>query len=148
MSGADAGRGGAKWFVAGCVVMVVMGLMHLAAELKGPIPAANDDQATLFRLLGQCRFELPGATRTMQQLMEGFGMFFTCASIAMAAIGLAALPLVRSGKRLQVVYAASCAVFLVISLVYWFLIPTSILAVTTTLFVVSALRDGPRRAIA
>lgn len=133
-----------RWFVAGCVVLALMGLTHaVAANLNQDLPP-GEDWVTFDRLYRS--LVVPGVGHTMEQIELGFGWFFSLASVVMGAAGLSLLPLARREpgivRRLAVVYGVGCAAALAISLRHWFFIPTSFLSASLVLFIVSALRDG------
>lgn len=137
-----------RWFIAACIVMIVMGVAHAVAAAMNPGMPPGDDWATFGRLYKT--LVVPDVNRTMEQIELGFGWFFTLASVVIAAGGLILLPIARREpaivRRLSVVYAVGCAAFLGISLVYWFVIPTSFLALSLVLFLIAAFRDGRARA--
>ncbi len=122
-----------RWFTAACIVMILMGLAHLAATRLAPQPEPKPgDEATLHQLLKSYQVELPGAKRTTLQIMEGFGLFFTLASAAMGIAGIAIAK--QSGaRRVAIVYAAALVAMLINSLIHWFIIPTSFLALALVL---------------
>lgn len=133
-----------RWFVAGCIVLALMGIAHaVAANLNQALPP-GEDWATFERLYKA--LVVPDVNRTMEQIELGFAWFFTLASVIMGAAGLSLLPIARREpgivRRLAVVYGVGCAVFLAVSLKYWFVIPTSFLSASLALFIASALRDG------
>jgi len=82
----------------------------------------------------------------MLQLMTGFGHFFTAACVAMGITGLTALRVrprsVPTIRAIAAVYLLAGVSFTVLSIVYWFIIPTSLLGVTTVLCAVSVFCDG------
>ena len=136
-----------RWFIAGCTVLILMGIAHaVAANLSQPLPP-GEDWVTFDRLYKS--LVVPDVNRTMDQIERGFGWFFTLASALLGVAGLSLLPIARREptivKRLAFVYTVGTAVLLVNSLIFWFIIPTSFLGAAGTLFLVSAFRDGRTR---
>ncbi len=135
-----------RWFIGACIVLILMGVAHAVAANFGKVPE-GEDWATFDRLART--LVVPDVNRTMEQVERGFGWFFTLASVVIAAGGLVLLPIARREpaivRRLAVVYTAGCAAFLAVSLVYWFIVPTSFLSLSMILFLVSSFRDGRAR---
>lgn len=137
------------FFIAGCVVLVLLGIAHSIANLQDLPAPPSEEWGTLLRLM--TTLEEAQTHRTMMELYKGFSWFFTLAPVVMAAAGLVLVPIgcrePSAIKRMATVYTVGCALFLGSSLVYWFIAPTSFLALSTLLFLISAVRDGrPRSA--
>ena len=136
------------FFISGCVVLILMAIAHCIATVKGFPPPTGDDQTTLMRLMTTLKEEQ--TQRTMLELYTGFNWFFTLAPIVMAVAGFSLLSIGRREpsaiRRVALVYTFGCAAFLSSSLVYWFIAPTSFLALATLLFLIAAVRDGRTRA--
>jgi hypothetical protein len=132
-----------RWFMASCIVIMLMGLAHFLAANAAPQPEPKDgDETTLRHLLSTHQVELPLAKRTTLQIMSGFGLFFTMASIVMGGAGIA-VARQPGGRRVAVIYALGLAAMLVNSIVNWFIIPTSFLVIALGLCAISLI---PRRA--
>lgn len=135
-----------RLFAAGLVVIALFGAAHLAGHLAGPPTPATEDEATLLRLMSTVR--RPPIDRTMMEIVDGFSLFLSAAPWLLAAIGLALRPLARANpvamRRVIAVYALGVTAFLVISMVYWFLAPTAMLAGAAILLWLSAALEGRR----
>lgn len=126
-----------RWFIAGCVVLILMGLAHLAAQHLAPQPPpTNPDEITLVRLMKEYRLELPGAKRSMESLFLGFTNFFTLSSVAMGLAGIAVARIPGAARRVAAIYVLALIAMLINSLVNWFIIPTSFLVVALLLLVI------------
>jgi hypothetical protein len=135
-----------RWFMASCIVIILMGVAHFLAANVAPQPTPKPgDEATLHHLLRTFQVELPMAKRTTLQIMEGFGLFFTLASAVMGVVGLR-MARQPGARRIAEVYAVGLAAMLVNSIVHWFIIPTSFLAIGLALCVFSLIPSRPSSA--
>lgn len=132
-----------RWFMASCIVILFMGLAHLLAVNASPQPEPKSaDEKTMLELMNRVDMELPLAKRTKAQVMTGFGWFFTLASVTMAGAGLR-IAKQPGARRVAEIYALGLAAMLVNSIVHWFIIPTSFLAIALVLCGISLI---PQRA--
>ena len=130
-------RRGRRLFLAGAVLLIVMGLVHSLSLVKAPV-AANETERQLLELMSGYRFDLLGSMRSMQNLMTGFSISFMLAVFGFGALdlslGRAPAPLV---KRVALVNALWLLVVTAVSLRYFFAVPTSFLAAATLLFLLA-----------
>src|SRR6516225_125321 len=84
---------GRRLFIAGAVVVILLGLSHSLSLLGGP-PPANATEQQLQDLMKNYRFNLMGSMRSMDNVFSGFSIAFI-----IAMIGLGALNLVLSRER-------------------------------------------------
>lgn len=132
--------------MASCIVIILMGVAHLAATNLAPQPEPkSDDEQKMHELMKTVQVDLLGTKRTTVQVMQGFGLFFTLASAAMGIAGIAIAKQAAS-RRVAVVYVAALAAMLISSLIYWFIIPTSFLALALVLCAISLVPRSPRPA--
>ncbi len=139
-------------FLAGCIAAVLTASAHVAAHL-GPEPVpANDaeramrEAARTVALEGIRRF---GSERTLAQIHTGFSWHFA-ASIALAGLtGLALRHAAPNDPRVFLAGAKAGTAFfgagLVISLTYFFAIPTALLGAAFVCFALAAATARPRK---
>ena len=107
---------------------------------------ANDTERQLLDLMTNYKFNLLGSLRSMYDLMRGFSTVFM-----LSALVLGVLALLLSGERAALLkrVAAVTTVWLVlvtaISLHYFFIVPTSFLAVALLLFALAWLKLASSR---
>jgi hypothetical protein len=128
---------GRRLFIAGTVMLLVIGLVH-SISLFLPLAPANETERQLLDLMDRYKFNLMGSMRSMSNLLQGFSTAFM-----LAAFGFGALDLFvareRSGllKRVALINAIWLAAMLANSLHYFFIVPTTFLSVTLLLFVLA-----------
>lgn len=126
------------FFVIGCWAALATAAVHLVGQLGGPPPVANDTERTLHELMATYRFPLPGAARTLEELLHGFGLTFSVALTLLGGTGLHLLK--RAGKDAVLMRAVAQAnavgalTLVAISLRYFFIIPTVFLSVVAFAF--------------
>jgi hypothetical protein len=125
---------GRRFFKAGAVELVVLGLVH-SLSLFGKNAPANDSERQLLDLMTNYKFILMGSTVTMEGFLRGFSISFL-----IAMIGIGTLDLVLAGeraellKRVALVNAILLAAMTANSVRYFFVVPTSFLALGLMLF--------------
>lgn len=132
-------RRGRRLFMAGAILLIVMGLVHSLSLVKAPVPS-NDTERQLLDLMSDYKFDLLGSMRSMQNLMTGFSISFMLAALGLGAVDLS---LWREPaeliKRIAIVNTLWLAVMTAVSLRYFFAAPTSFLAAALILFLLAAL---------
>jgi hypothetical protein len=125
---------GRRLFTAGTVLLLLIGLVHASSLFGTPTPA-NDTEKQLFSLMRDYHFNLMGSSRSMNDLMRGFSMAFM-----LAAFGFGIFDLVVRKERTELLMRVALvnilwlATMMVVSLRYFFAVPTSFLATTLILF--------------
>jgi hypothetical protein len=133
-----------RWlFKVGCWTAVVTAAIHLAGQLSGGPPPQNDTERQLNELATTYRFAFPGgAQRSFQDLMTGFSLAFSILLSAMGAIGLMVEKRGQSDQPLMSAVARTMAgtglVMVVISMYYFFIVPTMCLALITICFALAS----------
>jgi len=131
-------RRGRRLFLAGALLLIVMGLVHSLSLVKAPVPS-NDTERQLLDLMFNYRFNLLGSMRSMQDLMTGYSIAFLLAALGLGAVDLS---LRREPaeliKRIAIVNALWLAAMTAVSLRYFFAAPTSFLAAALILFLLAA----------
>jgi hypothetical protein len=132
-------RRGRRLFMAGAILLIVMGLVHSLSLVKAPVPS-NDTERQLRDLMSDYKFDLLGSMRSMQNLMTGFSISFMLAALGLGAVDLS---LWREPaeliKRIAIVNTLWLAVMTAVSLRYFFAAPTSFLAAAFILFLLATL---------
>jgi len=136
------GRRQLTLFTIGCWMAVATGVFHLVGQLIGPLTPANDTERTLTELATTYKFALPGGQRSLMQLMNGFSLSF---ALFFALLGGAGLIVAKRGRQDATLmtafvrtYAAGLIVLLVISITYWFIVPTALIAATAVCFAIAS----------
>src|SRR5277367_2022127 len=78
---------GRRFFVAGGVWLVLIGLVHALSLIGKQVPA-NDTERQLLELMTNYRFDLMGSTRSMGELLRGFSVSFMLAGLFIGALDL------------------------------------------------------------
>lgn len=125
---------GRRLFSAGAVLLLLMGLAHSLSLFERPVPA-NETERQLFDLMSNYRFNVMGSMRTSDNFLRGFSISFMLAALGFGALDLA-LARERAGvlKRVAAINAIWLAVMLVVSLRYFFAVPTAFFAVALLIF--------------
>jgi hypothetical protein len=125
---------GRRLFTAGSIWLVLLGFVHSLSLFGRPSPA-NDTERQLLDLMSNYKFNVMGSMRSMDNFLRGFSIAFMLAVLVIGALGLVlsrerALLL----KRVALINAVWLAVMIAVSLRYFFLMPTSFLAVALLIF--------------
>jgi hypothetical protein len=126
---------GRRLFKLGGAFLILMGLVH-SISLFQNMAATNDTEKQLIDLMNNYRFDMMGSLRNMAELLRGFSVAFM-----ITVLGLGILDIAVSGeragllKRVALINALWMTAMLANSLRYFFVVPTSFLAVATLIFV-------------
>ena len=128
---------GRRLFTTGAVVLILLGLVHSLSFFEKLVPA-NDTERQLLDLMSNYKFNLMGSMRSMDNLLRGFSISFMVGVIGLGVLDLA-LARECSGllKRVSLINTIWLAVMTVISLLYFFAAPTSLLATALVIFVLA-----------
>jgi len=125
---------GRRLFQAGAVELVVLGLVH-SLSLIGKQAPTNDSERQLLELMSNYKFMVMGTARTMGEFLRGFSISFM---VVMLGLGVLNLVLMRERagllKRVALVSAIVLAAMTANSVRYFFVLPTSFLALGLLLF--------------
>jgi len=138
-----------KLFTAGCVVLILTGLVHLLGHYKlvtSPGETEHDRQ-----LLAMMRADPQdmglGMKRTMFHFLTGFSLTFSALPLGMGLAGFVVRRHAASAPgllgQIAIVYAFTWGAMLAIGLVYFFSVPDAFIATVFLLFAASAL-TAPR----
>lgn len=134
---------GLLFFRAGAVVLLLFGLAHLMGHLSSQdAPPRNEQERQLKELLHGYKSDLMGTMRSQGEIMDGFSLAISVFTIG-AGLMLLTVARSRDARLLASVALVQCGwvgITLGISLRYWFLAPTSFLAVAFLCFVISVAR--------
>lgn len=139
-----------KLFTAGCVVLILTGLVHLLGHYQlVTSPGETDHDRQLLALMRANPQDMGlGMMRTMFDFLAGFSMTFSALPIGMGLAGFvvrrhaAAAPGLLG--QMAIVYAITWGAMLAIGLVYFFSVPDAFIATVFLLFTGSALTAGSR----
>ena len=132
-----------RFFKFGCWAAAITAVVHLVGFVSGGLQPANDTEQALLDTARNYQFPLPGGTRrSLMDITDGFSLSF---SLFMATIAGLGFLIARRGAGDPVLMtsatrtlAAFSLVLFVISLWYWFLIPTLFIATVALGFVLAA----------
>ncbi len=129
----------------GCWVAVGTALLHLVSLAVSPLPPAAGADAEGLRAAAGALIRFPdGTERALGDLLLGFNLVYALFLATMGGVGLAAI---RRGRDRGVwltdiarIQAFSCLALLVVSLMFFFLVPTLLVAVMLVCFTLGAVR--------
>jgi len=125
---------GRRLFATGAVWLLLLGFVHSLSLLAKQVPA-NDTEKQLLDLMASYKFNLMGSMRSMADFLRGFSISFMLAALVMGAFDLV---LVRERAALLKRVALVNIVWLVVQGAvcqhYFFIVPTSFLAVALLIF--------------
>jgi hypothetical protein len=128
---------GRRLFKAGAIALLVLGFVHSLSLIRERVPA-NDTERQLFGLMSSYKFNLMGSTRSIADMLRGFSVSFMLGALG---FGVFDLLLLRERPGLLKRAALANIIWLVamtaVSLYYFFIVPTSFLAVTLLIFVLA-----------
>jgi hypothetical protein len=132
-------------FTIGCWVAIITAAVHMAAHVSGPAEPANDTERRLMELATTHRMSMPGGSeRSLMDFMDGFSLAFSVLLVLVGGVGLIVRQ--RCHKDGAAMMAVSRALaggglaLVVISLSYWFIVPSMFLALMTFCFAFAAVR--------
>jgi hypothetical protein len=136
-------------FTIGCWAAIVTAVAHLVGHVSGPAGPTDEAGRELAELATTYPIPLPdGSTRVLMDLYAGFSLTFVVFLAFVGGVGL----MVRARCRDDVVMmtavaraaAAAGSVMVAISLLYWFIVPSLMLAVMTFGFLLASVAPpGP-----
>lgn len=135
-------------FRIGCIVSVLAAIAHMAGQLAGPQPPANDTERELVRLATTYQFDLPGGSRrALMDFMNGFSLMFAVYTALIGGLGYIVQKRAKGDAVLMLAVARTlaggCAVLLAISLTHFFIVPTVFIGLMTFCFALASVR-GPQ----
>jgi hypothetical protein len=131
---------GRRLFKSGAVALLVLALVHSLSLFQKPVPA-NETERQLLDLMSNYKFNVAGSLRTMNDFLRGFSVSFM-----LAAFGFGFFDLMLSRERIGLLKRAALiniiwlTAMTAVSLRYFFIVPTSFLAVTLLIFVLAWLK--------
>ena len=132
-----------RFFKFGCWAAAITAVVHLVGFVSGGLQPANETEQALLDTARNYQFPLPGGTRrSLMDITDGFSLSFALFLATIAGLGFL---IARRGADDPVLMtsatrtlAACSLVLFVISLWYWFLIPTLFIATVALGFVLAA----------
>lgn len=137
-----------KLFTAGCVVLIALGLVHLLghAAMQANQGESDTERQLLSLMRGHKQDMGLGFVRSMSDILNGFSLHFSVASLGMGLCGFvvrrhagASAGLLR---RVAIVFAATYGVLTAIGLRYWFPAPLLFLIGAFVCFTAAAATAG------
>jgi hypothetical protein len=126
---------GRRIFKTGAVLLIVIAAVHSLSLIRERTPA-NDTERQLFELMTNYKFNLVGTMRSMSELLSGFSAAFGLAVLGFGLLDIAVWSeRARLLKKVALANSLWLAAMLVVSLHYFFLVPTSFLALALVIFV-------------
>jgi len=126
---------GRRIFKTGAVLLIVIAAVHSLSLIRERTPA-NDTERQLLELMTNYKFNLMGTMRSMSELMSGFKLAFGLAALGFGVLDIAVWSeRARLLKKVALANSLWLAAMLVVSLHYFFLVPTSFLALALVVFV-------------
>jgi hypothetical protein len=126
---------GRRLFTIGGIWLLGLGLVHSLSLFAKQTPA-NDSERQLLDLMVNYRFNVLGSMRSMDDFLRGFSTSFMLAALVVGALNLAVVR-ERVGllRRIALVNVLWLAAMTAVSLRYFFILPTSFLALALLIFV-------------
>jgi hypothetical protein len=137
-----------KLFTAGCVVLVALGLVHLLGHAAMQANQGESDaERQMLSLMRGHRQDLGlGFVRSMSDIVNGFSLHFSVASLGMGLCGFVVRRHARAAagllRQVAIVYAATYGVLTAIGLRYWFPGPLLFLILAFVFFSAAAASAG------
>jgi hypothetical protein len=125
----------------GCYLALATAAVHMIGQISGP-QSENEAEKQVLDLMRTTKIALPGASRSMMEMFEGFGLIFVTFLATSAGIGLivarrgAADPILA--KAIMRALAGAFLVAMAISISKFFLIPTVCLGLIALFFVAAS----------
>ena len=128
---------GRRLFKVGAAALLILGLVHSLSLIRELVPA-NETEKQLLGLMSGYKFNLMGSMRSMDDMLRGFSVSFMLGALGFALFDLL-LFRERAGllKRAALANSIWLAAMTAVALRYFFIIPTSFLAVTLLIFVLA-----------
>ena len=124
-----------KLFRIGALVVTLCVVAHLVGHFasKGQKPV-NGTEFQLEELMYGYKMNVMGTMRSQGDFYDGMSLGFTVFMLTLGAFGF----LLPVQKKAAIIFAVSLAVMLVISVTYWFILPTAFLGAAMLAYAGSA----------
>jgi hypothetical protein len=133
-------------FLTGCWAMIVTGLLHsfgLVQMIAGQQQGANPTETQLLQLMQTYRD--PQVGRTTWELMTGLSAIFSLVMFGLGGLGISMSKYYGPPRTIVRFHTFMTGAMLVISVLYFFFLPTTCLAIAFGLFVGAAFTQPPER---
>lgn len=131
------------FFRIGCIALLITACLHLVGHFIGPIPE-NDTEKQMLDLMINYNMNIGSETVTMMGLYKGFSLCFSLLFLWTGFMGLfLSKNLAENSTALRkaaYTYTIALGIMLAISLVYFFMIPTTCISVAFVFFAIAAFR--------
>lgn len=132
-------------FTIGCWAAIATAALHLVGHVSGPTAATDEAGRQLLELATTYTQTMPGGSeRSLMDFLNGFSLSFSVFLALMGGLGLIVLKRGREDATLMMAVARAMAlaslVLVVISLSYWFIVPSLLLALVAVCFLTAGVR--------
>jgi hypothetical protein len=132
------------YFRIGCYILIATCFLHLIGHFQVPLPE-NDTEKQLLDLMATYQIDVGnGEAVTMQGLQKGFSLFFSLFFLWSGSLSLSLSHRLAEQKTLlkniSIINTISLGIGTGISLVYFFLIPTTCIALALLFFTIASFR--------
>jgi hypothetical protein len=132
-------------FTIGCWVTIATALLHLAGHLSGPAEPLDETGRQMLDLATNYRTPMPGgSSRSLMDFTTGLSLTMSVLLALTGGLGLIIRKRAGDDGPLMIAAARSMAaasvVMVVISLTYWFIVPSVCLAAMAVCFLVASVR--------
>jgi len=113
----------------------------MVGHFKGPTPE-NETEKQLIDLMINYKMNIGSEEITMMGIQKGYSLIFTLFLVGPAVMGLYLSRAVPSSvlRKVNLIYIGTLSATLAISLIYFFIIPTTCIAISALFFVIAAFR--------
>lgn len=116
------------YFKIGCWLLLATFVLHTFGHFAGGLQPSNDEEMQLLDLMTNYKIQLGTDSITMMGLQKGFSLCVSLLFLWSGTIGLylaanSAIP-AASLKRISLIYIGMLLIATVISITYFFLVPT------------------------
>lgn len=127
---------GERFFHIGAIVLIVIGVAHLFGHFGGKAtPPVNGSEIALQEMMYGYKRNLSGSMRSMGDIYDGLSLSFSVLTFALGMLAWVTEP----NRKSAWILAGWLAVATGLSLVYWFIVPTFLLALAAACFLGCAL---------
>jgi len=130
-------------FKLGCWIAIVTAAVHLVGHVLGPAAPTNETERQLQTLATTYKYTLPGGTtRSLMDFLNGFSLVLVLFLTTIGGLGLMVVRRAQDDRVLTLAvartFAATSVVLLVITLVYFFLVPAAFILVMALCFLLGS----------
>ena len=135
------------YFRIGCVALLLTACLHLVGHFNGLTPT-NDTEKQLLDLMINYKMYIGSDEITMMGMQKGFSLLFTVLLIwpGMLGLYLAKNSTTQTLRIVNFMYVGAMVIETGVSQIYFFIVPTACVAISTLFFVIAAFTIRPKSA--